>query len=115
MWKVNLGTIFRTQSDTLSILYLVVTKGSRHGARCGKLILSASIAKRGIAQGGFYRKDTALSFNDFKITIYTANLHKLLGGPKTLADMWTRKQNKIGLTLPRGARGNGTKTTGSLP
>ena len=36
MRKVNLETIPDTQSDTLSILYLVVTKGSHHGARCGK-------------------------------------------------------------------------------
>ena len=39
----------------------------------------------------------------------TANLDKLLGGPKTLADTWTRWQNKVNLALPHGARGTAPK------
>ena len=56
----------------------------------GKLMHSVSIAKRRIAQGDVKRKDTALSFNDFKIKKCSANLNKVSGGPKTLADIWTR-------------------------
>ena len=45
---------------------------------------------------------------------FQEQLNKLLDGPKTLADIWTRWRMRITLTLPRGTSGNGTKTTGSL-
>ena len=43
-----------------------------------------------LMRSAMQRRDTARSFNDFKIEIYASNLNKLLGGPKTLADIWTR-------------------------
>ena len=53
--------------------------------------------------------DIARSSSDFQ-----EQLKKLLDGPKTLADIWTRWRMRITLTLPRGTSGNVTKTTGSL-
>ena len=46
---------------------------------------------------------------------HTASLKQLLRGPKTPADIWTRLEKKLNLTLSHAPRGNGTKTTGSFP
>ena len=76
-----------------------------------KLMRNASSTKRRIAQGDVERKDTPPSFDNFKITIRTARLNWLVGGPKTLADTGTRSRTRRTLTLPRGTSGNGTTTT----
>ena len=53
--------------------------------------------------------EKARSSSDFQ-----EQVNKLLDGPKTLADIWTRWRMRITLTLPRCTSGNGTKTTGKL-
>ena len=52
-----------------------------------------------------------LANQDEKGSLQKTHCRSSTSSRKTLADMWTKKQNKIGLTLPLGARGNGTKTT----
>ena len=119
LWDLSDTHVHET-IDRREIQHLVhpahcVRKGSRHAARYAKTDAHRNTTMRGHAYGKLSSSITNRSSRDSNTMTHTASLNMLFGETKTLADIWTGYQMKIDLTLPHGARGNGTKTTGSLP
>ena len=73
----NTKRLAKAKFDTPSIPYFVVQQGSRHGASCGKLMRSASIAKRRIVQRKLRCTEITRSSSDSNSRIRTENLNML--------------------------------------